>query len=203
MGHPENEVCEPAEPHEARPFGTAFTTGACGSLRRFASHRNKGRLEYTDTGPRGMPGAPSWGPGSSGPMSTSFNGNRMPHFVIECSVSILTAARADDVMQAVYRAAESTGLFAKSGVGGIKVRINPYTHLLNADGRRRFVHVFGSLMEGRTIEQKKGLSRRVVGALQDLLPDVEIISISIHDFERATYFNASMIGAEDGDDPGG
>jgi 5-carboxymethyl-2-hydroxymuconate isomerase len=73
----------------------------------------------------------------------------MPHFVIECSASILRAAPADDLMQAVYAAAESTGLFARSGVGGTKVRVDPYTHLLNA-----------------------------------------------------TYFNASMIGTEDGDDSG-
>ena len=36
----------------------------------------------------------------------------MPHFVIECSESTLQLADPDQLMRSVYRAAESTGLFA-------------------------------------------------------------------------------------------
>jgi 5-carboxymethyl-2-hydroxymuconate isomerase len=42
-------------------------------------------------------------------------------------------------------------------------------------------------MQGRTQEQKKNLSERVVRALNALLPDVEIISVNVRDFEKATY----------------
>ena len=49
----------------------------------------------------------------------------MPHFIIDCSESILRLADPDELMQSVYAAAESTGFFARSGVGGIKVRLNP------------------------------------------------------------------------------
>jgi 5-carboxymethyl-2-hydroxymuconate isomerase len=38
----------------------------------------------------------------------------MPHFIIDCSESILRLADPDELMQSVYAAAESTGLFAKS-----------------------------------------------------------------------------------------
>ena len=54
------------------------------------------------------------------------------------------------------------------------------------------MHVFANIMEGRTQEQKRTLSRSVVRTLKELLPAVEIISMNIRDFEKATYCNAPM-----------
>lgn len=117
----------------------------------------------------------------------------MPHFIIHCSESILKLADPDELMRAVYAAAESTELFARNGVGGIKVRLRPYRHFVNVDGHEHFVHVFANIMEGRTQEQKKALSERVVRALKELLLGVHIISMNIREFEKATYCNATMI----------
>lgn len=117
----------------------------------------------------------------------------MPHFIIDCSESVLTLAEPQKLLQTVYDAAESTTLFAESGVGGIKVRLNPYNHFLNVDSREHFVHVFANIMEGRTQEQKKDLSHRIVRTLKSLLPEVEIISMNVRDFEKATYCNCPMI----------
>ena len=117
----------------------------------------------------------------------------MPHFVIDCSESVLALAPPEDIMQSVYDAAESTNLFATSGVGGIKVRLNPYSHFLNVDQHQHFVHVFANIMEGRSQEQKRDLSDRIVRALKSLLPAVEIISINVRDFERATYCNRPLV----------
>jgi 5-carboxymethyl-2-hydroxymuconate isomerase len=117
----------------------------------------------------------------------------MPHFIIDCSESILSLANPDELMQAIYDAAESTGLFASSGVGGIKVRLRPYRHFINVDGHEHFVHVFANLLEGRTQDQKKALSEKVVRTLKGLLPAVDLISINIRDFEKATYCNTRII----------
>jgi 5-carboxymethyl-2-hydroxymuconate isomerase len=124
----------------------------------------------------------------------------VPHFIIDCSESVLSLADPDELMRSVFEAAESTGLFATSGVGGIKVRLNPYRYYTNVDSHEHFVHVFANIMEGRTPEQKKRLSHNVVRALKAMLPGVEIISINIRDFEKATYCNATMI--PPGDDAG-
>lgn len=124
----------------------------------------------------------------------------MPHFIIDCSESILSLANPDELMRSVYAAAEATGLFAGSGVGGIKVRLRPYRYFTNVDAREHFVHVFANIMEGRTRAQKKVLSETVVRALKGLLPGVEIISMNVRDFEKATYCNATMV--EAGDAPG-
>jgi 5-carboxymethyl-2-hydroxymuconate isomerase len=124
----------------------------------------------------------------------------MPHFIIDCSESILSLADPDELMRSVYAAAESTGMFARSGAGGIKVRLHPYRFFTNVDAREHFVHVFANIMEGRTAEQKKALSEKVIRTLKGLLPGVEIISMNVRDFEKATYCNATMI--EPGEEPG-
>ena len=121
----------------------------------------------------------------------------MPHFIIECSESILSLADPNELMRSVYAAAEATTLFAGSGVGGIKVRLNPYTWFTIVDAHEHFVHVFANIMEGRTQEQKKMLSDKVVRRLKEMLPTVEIISMSIRDFERSTYCNAAIVNACD------
>ena len=126
----------------------------------------------------------------------------MPHFVIDCSESILKLANPDELMRSVYATAESTGLFAINGVGGIKVRLRPYRYFTNVDGHEHFVHVFANIMEGRTPAQKKALSEKVVRALKALLPTVEIISMNIRDFEKSTYCNAPMIEIGDGSSGG-
>ena len=65
------------------------------------------------------------------------------------------------------------------------------------DDHEHFVHVFANIMEGRTQEQKKTLSDKVVRTLTELLPEVDVISMNIRDFEKATYCNAKMVQSDD------
>ncbi|EAR00064.1 5-carboxymethyl-2-hydroxymuconate Delta-isomerase [Maribacter sp. HTCC2170] len=113
----------------------------------------------------------------------------MPHFVLECSENVLEIKSPQEIMQKVYDSAESIGLFAK---GDIKVRINPYQYYKVGGTNDKFVHVFANIMEGRSTEQKNKLSNSIVSELNEMLPNVPIISINIRDFERATYCNKSM-----------
>jgi len=103
----------------------------------------------------------------------------MPHFIIHCSKSILTSKSPDDFMQQVYNEADSTGLFAK---GDIKVRISPFEHYNIGNSKEDFIHIFANIMEGRTVDQKKDLSKRIISNLKSEFPDVPIISINISDF---------------------
>lgn len=62
----------------------------------------------------------------------------MPHFIIECSENIIKNKPAKQIMQTVFEAAESSGLFNKAD---IKVRIKPYTDYMLAEGKDNFLHV--------------------------------------------------------------
>ena len=93
-------------------------------------------------------------------------------------------------MQKVYDTAASTGLFAP---GDIKVRINPFELYNIGNTKDDFIHIFANIMEGRTVDQKSNLSRKIITELKLMFPNVPIISINIRDFEKATYCNKSMV----------
>ncbi|MEQ8927386.1 MAG: 5-carboxymethyl-2-hydroxymuconate Delta-isomerase [Fulvivirga sp.] len=114
----------------------------------------------------------------------------MPHFIIDCSDNIIHIKSPEEIMESVYKTAESTGLFAE---GDIKVRINPFSNYRLGKGKNGFIHVFANIMEGRTAEQKQGLSQKIVSVLNAMFPDIAIISMNIRDFEKASYCNKSMI----------
>jgi 5-carboxymethyl-2-hydroxymuconate isomerase len=114
----------------------------------------------------------------------------MPHFIIDCSENILQQKSPDEIMQAVYEVAEATGLFAAND---IKVRLRPYRYFKLGEGKKDFIHIFGNIMEGRSTEQKANLSRKMMGRLNEMFPDISILSMNIGEFEKASYSNKALI----------
>ncbi|MFP3833045.1 5-carboxymethyl-2-hydroxymuconate Delta-isomerase [Chryseobacterium sp. SIMBA_028] len=117
----------------------------------------------------------------------------MPHFIIDCSQDILLQKPPEEIMDAVYKVADSTGLFA---INDIKVRLQPYQYYQLGDRKKNFLHVFGYIMEGRSMEQKASLSRQISIRLTELLPDISFVSVNIIEFEVATYSNKALINPE-------
>lgn len=120
----------------------------------------------------------------------------MPHFIIDCSQDILQQRTPDELMDAVYEAADGRGLFAPND---IKVRLQPYQYYKLGTGKKNFLHVFGYIMQGRNTEQKADLSKQICNQLSELLPDISFLSVNINDFEAATYSNKALINPENSD----
>ena len=114
----------------------------------------------------------------------------MPHFIIECSENTIQQKSPDEIMQAVYDTAEATGLFAPND---IKVRLRPYQYFKLGESKKDFIHIFGNIMEGRSIEQKANLSQKIIERMNEMFPDISILSINISEFEKATYNNKALI----------
>jgi 5-carboxymethyl-2-hydroxymuconate isomerase len=114
----------------------------------------------------------------------------MPHFIIDCSENIVQQKSPDEIMQAVYDVAEATGLFA---VNDIKVRLRPYQYFKLGGDKKDFIHIFGNIMEGRSVEQKADLSRKIIERLNEMFPGISILSINIREFEQASYSNKALI----------
>ena len=108
----------------------------------------------------------------------------MPHFILDCSENILELQEPRKILEEVFE------LFGRND---IKVRLNPFKYSLVQSSDDDFIHVFANIMEGRTTEQKKALSKRITSKLNQLFPKVPIISINIRDFEKSTYYNKTMI----------
>lgn len=120
----------------------------------------------------------------------------MPHFIIDCSQDILKKKSPNEIMDAVYNVAESTGLFAAND---IKVRLQPYQYYRLGESKKNFLHVFGYIMQGRNTEQKAALSKQMTIHLTELLPEISFLSVSISEFEAATYSNKALINPENTD----
>jgi 5-carboxymethyl-2-hydroxymuconate isomerase len=114
----------------------------------------------------------------------------MPHFIIDCSETILRQKSPGEIMQAVYEIADATGLFAAND---IKVRLRPYQYFKLGEGKKDFLHIFGNIMEGRSTEQKANLSRKIIERLNEMFPDISILSMNITEFEKATYSTKALI----------
>lgn len=114
----------------------------------------------------------------------------MPHFILDCTKRILEYHDPKLILKEVLETAYSTGLFEKED---IKVRLNPFEYSLVQGSDNDFIHVFGNIMEGRTDEQKAGLSKLMISKLKLIFPNVPIISINIRDFEKASYCNKTMV----------
>jgi 5-carboxymethyl-2-hydroxymuconate isomerase len=114
----------------------------------------------------------------------------MPHFIIDCSEDILLIRTPEEIMQAVYETAEATGLFAQND---IKVRIQPYKYYRLGETKKNFIHIFGNIMQGRSVEQKASLSKKIIERLNVLFPDISILSMNVREFEKDTYCNKSLI----------
>ncbi|QEC58529.1 5-carboxymethyl-2-hydroxymuconate Delta-isomerase [Flavisolibacter ginsenosidimutans] len=114
----------------------------------------------------------------------------MPHFIIDCSENVLTQRTPEEMMQAVYDVAESTALFAQND---IKVRLNPYTFYKLGENKKDFIHVFAHIMQGRSTEQKATLSRKTIERLNELFPNLSILSMNVQEFDASTYCNKSLI----------
>lgn len=114
----------------------------------------------------------------------------MPHFVIHCSENVMEHQPAEAIMQAVYEVAEATQLFKE---GDIKVRLYPFRYYQLGKNKDEFIHVFAHIMEGRTTEQKANLSKKVIERVNEMFPEIPVLSINISEFELATYSNKSLI----------
>ncbi|MDP5191524.1 5-carboxymethyl-2-hydroxymuconate Delta-isomerase [Rheinheimera baltica] len=114
----------------------------------------------------------------------------MPHFIVDCAVEILECHAEEYIAEQIYLVAVASDLFDS---GDIKVRVNPYSKYIVGGKRELFIHVFSSIMQGRTIEQRAQLSHSVVEKLVALFPHVPNIAMNISEFEKATYCNRGML----------
>lgn len=114
----------------------------------------------------------------------------MPHFIVDCSESVLDVHSEEQILEQVHLIAHATQLFDEDD---IKVRVHPYRKYLVGNKKQDFIHVFAYVMEGRSTGQKADLSRRIVQTLSSMFPHISKIAVNVYDFEKATYCNRDML----------
>ncbi|MFD1216994.1 tautomerase family protein [Microbulbifer celer] len=97
---------------------------------------------------------------------------------------------AEYTAEQIHLVAVASGLF---DISNIKARDNLYIKYLVSEKRELFVHVFSSIMEDRTTEQRAKLSPAAVEKSVAMFPHVPHIAMNVSEFEKATYCNRSML----------
>lgn len=114
----------------------------------------------------------------------------MPHFVIECSETVLLTHDENSINEAIFLVAKASELFTESD---IKVRVKAFANYRVGNKKVDFIHVFADIMQGRTQVQKASLSNAIVSQLVSMFPSVDNIAMNVRDFEKATYCNKGML----------
>lgn len=89
----------------------------------------------------------------------------MPHFIIDCSQEIIQLHSPEEFMKVVNDTAEASGLFKEND---IEVRVNPHKFYKLGHSKKYIIHVFGNIVEGRTIEQRQSLSKKIIEDLNQM-----------------------------------
>ncbi|MBF8163424.1 5-carboxymethyl-2-hydroxymuconate isomerase [Pseudomonas mendocina] len=110
----------------------------------------------------------------------------MPHCLIEAASEVAEYIAPQALMQLVHDQAAGTGLFQP---GEVKVRLSLYEHHCVGGEAGPFVHLIFYLLAGRSDDDKRALSRRIVRALVQRLPQVPAISLDVRDIRREVFGN--------------
>ncbi|WP_062270547.1 5-carboxymethyl-2-hydroxymuconate Delta-isomerase [Endozoicomonas arenosclerae] len=108
----------------------------------------------------------------------------MPHCIIEYSSELEQKYSIKELVSAVHQGAFESGLFKAED---IKTRAYSCNDFQTAQPDQSFVHITVRIMKGRTTEQKKGLSQKVLSAADKLAPKVNILTVEILDIDTDSY----------------
>ena len=108
----------------------------------------------------------------------------MPHCIIDYSQDVAAQLDIDTLIEAVHLGAMDSALFPEYD---IKTRAIEFAQHRTGQTRDSFVHVAVHLLDGRSDEQKAGLSEAVLARIEPLLPAVVSVGVEICDMHRASY----------------
>lgn len=108
----------------------------------------------------------------------------MPHIVVEYSKNLADKLHESQLLQQLHRVTVESELFSPEAVKSRGIAFSDY---VLPHGHDRFVHVTVSILEGRTVEQRAGLSDALFTLARGLLPVEVMLSVNIHEMDAETY----------------
>lgn len=108
----------------------------------------------------------------------------MPHCIIEFSQRLQPQLSADTLIEAVHQAVQDSGLF---DVSHIRSRAQAYRHARTGNDGMDFIHVTVRLHRGRSTEQKRMLTGRVLASLSALGLSGVALSVEAVEMDTESY----------------
>ncbi len=108
----------------------------------------------------------------------------MPHCVISYARELETCVSAEELMTVVHGCAIKSGLFNETA---IKTRAQCFDHFTSSNEGQRFIHVEMRILSGRTQEQRRALTHRVLEGLEHLKLSSISLTVEVCDMDKGTY----------------
>lgn len=114
----------------------------------------------------------------------------MPNLVLEYSNSVDERVNVQGLLEDLHHVMMECGLF---DVPSIKSRALRCHHWLVGDEADSvdFIHITVDLLDGRTVEQKRELSRQLMNVLQAQASHVRSLTVNMRDMDKACYQKVS------------
>ncbi|MBA5764347.1 5-carboxymethyl-2-hydroxymuconate Delta-isomerase [Vibrio sp. 404] len=107
----------------------------------------------------------------------------MPHLIMEYSNSVDERVNTQRLLEDLHHAAIQSGLFDAPSLKSRSLRYHDWLVGEEADSVD-FIHVTFELLDGRSAEQKRELSRQLMSVLQQQANHVRSLTINIRDMDR-------------------
>ena len=108
----------------------------------------------------------------------------MPHLTLEYAAPLKQEIDIQGLVDATFDAAKASDLF---GAKAIKVRAIPIDAFNTGGTNQAFIHVNIKLLPGRTTEQKKALSERVLDQVLSIVSEDVAVSVEVNTLDKDTY----------------
>ncbi|MEF1290465.1 5-carboxymethyl-2-hydroxymuconate Delta-isomerase [Vibrio sp. M260118] len=110
----------------------------------------------------------------------------MPNLVMEYSSSVDDRVNIQGLLEDLHQVALTCGLF---DIGSVKSRsLRSHNWLVGEAGDSvDFIHINFELLDGRTAEQKRELSRQLMAVLQQQAGHVHSLTVNVRDMDRECF----------------
>ncbi|WP_070969778.1 5-carboxymethyl-2-hydroxymuconate Delta-isomerase [Vibrio sonorensis] len=110
----------------------------------------------------------------------------MPNLVMEYSNSVDERVNVQGLLEDLHEVALHSGLFDAPSVKSRALRCHHW--LVGEEGDSvDFIHISFELLDGRTDEQKRELSRELIKVLEQQAGHVRSLTVNIRDMDRACF----------------
>ncbi|UUM30818.1 5-carboxymethyl-2-hydroxymuconate Delta-isomerase [Vibrio japonicus] len=110
----------------------------------------------------------------------------MPNLVMEYSNSVDERVNVQGLLEDLHKVVLHSGLFDVGSVKSRALRCNDW--LIGEEGDSvDFIHISFELLDGRTQEQKRELSRQLMAELQEQASHIRSLTVNIRDMDKECF----------------
>lgn len=110
----------------------------------------------------------------------------MPHLILEYTKNLDAEIKSKQLLEKTHWVMLDSGLFNPEAVKSRTRCLEEHLLGTKKEGTS-FIHIAVALLEGRTLEQKKELSKAISACIKSEFANLGSVSVEIRDMDKASY----------------